>query len=382
MISLLTHSSKLAFQSCRKRYWYSYHQRLRKTVDAKALRLGSNWHEALEHLAVFQDQEGATKIIWDLYNPLATPDTMELQEWRQEAYTLASLLSGYAWYWAADGIQYLKAEQEFCLPLRNPATGRPTVNWMLAGKIDGIVQLPDGRLAIMEHKLLGESLDSDSTLWKRLRMDPQVSLYILAARELGYPVDTVIYDVCRKPTISATPIPILDDDGLKIVVDEHGERVYTAAGKPRQVGDPAKGWRVLNRTMKDEEWAQKLVDDIGARPTYYFARQEIPRLDGDLQQFEQELWDIQRTMADAHLHDRWYRTVGKDTCSFCTYFDLCSRNFDPTEDDLPEGFFISPTAHTELSNGNLAAASNGAATDETQQQACTAACGDEQADDF
>ena len=45
---LLTNSRAASFKSCRKKHWFEYEIGLRKQVDAKALRMGSAGHEALD----------------------------------------------------------------------------------------------------------------------------------------------------------------------------------------------------------------------------------------------------------------------------------------------------------------------------------------------
>lgn len=66
---------------------------------------------------------------------------------------------------------------------------------------------------------VGEDIQPDSDLWRRLQIDSQISMYVLAARRLGYPVECVLYNVTRKPTIKPTAIPLLDELGVKIVLD-------------------------------------------------------------------------------------------------------------------------------------------------------------------
>lgn len=281
---------------------------------------------------------------------------MDNYDWDIECKTVQGLLAGYAWRWGVRPqsgrtdceIQYVATEQEFRLPLRNPVSGKATWLFDLAGKIDGIVRLEDGRLAVMEHKLLSDSLDSDADLWRRLRIDQQITLYVWAARQLGYEVDCVLYNVTRKPTIKPTAVPVLGNDGLKIVLDADGNRVMTKQDKPRQTADTAKGFALQTRPMTSIEWQAKLLSDVEQRPEFYFARGEIPRLDCDLEQYQYELWDIQRTLREAQRTNRWYRTVSRNSCQLCPYFDLCSGGFDPSVDPVPEGFKMLTNIHPEL----------------------------------
>jgi hypothetical protein len=100
--------------------------------------------------------------------------------------------------------------------------------------------------------------------------------------------------------------------------------------------------------MTFDEWTDKLMGDIQARPEWYYARIEVPRLDQDLAEFEAELWDIQKTYRDCQNNDRWYRTCNRDTCSWCSYFGLCTSKFDIDKDPIPEGFVQLDTPHPEL----------------------------------
>ena len=139
--------------------------------------------------------------------------------------------------------------------------------------------LEDGRIAVREFKLLGDDISQDSDLSRRLRIDHQISLYVYAARQLGFKVDTVLYDVTRKPIIKPTVIPLVDELGVNIILDGAGERVKTQKGTWRTTADKEKGFVLQSRNMTASEWGEKLTDDICSRPEFYFARVEVPRLD-------------------------------------------------------------------------------------------------------
>lgn len=347
---LLTFSRMDAFKVCRKKHQFAYELAIRREVDAKALRMGSAYHAALECLANREPLEAAAETIRRHY--ANAPPTMEEYEWAIECETVIRLACGYQWRWQDSGIEFIAAEMAFELPLVNPETGKPTPIWKLAGKIDGIVRLLDGRLAVLETKLMGDDISQDASLWRRLRIDHQISLYVIAARRLGYDVDTVLYNCARKPAIKPVEVPILDEQKQKIVLDERRERVYNKNGSPKQTGSTAEGWFVQSRAMTPDEWGEKLNDDIAARPEFYFQRIEVPRIDSDLAAFEIELWEIQQTIRDAQNKDRWYRTVNRHTCDFCSVFDLCSNQGFDLSGPLPEGFVRVTDIHPELERDN------------------------------
>lgn len=343
---LLTYSRTQSFKTCRKRHWFEYEQGIRKEFDARALRMGTNWHHVLEMLKDGLSLDAAIEWLRTAYAEL--PEAYDPVDWSYECETLERLLCAYQWRWAGDKIEYVANEQEFRLPLINPATDSPSLNWDWAGKIDGILRLEDGRLSVMDHKLLSEELDSSSPLWERLHIDQQISDYIRAARKLGHDVGSVFYDVTRKPTIKPTPVPVLDGNGIKIVLDRDNMRVFNKNGSPRQTSSTEEGYALQTRPMTPDEWGAKLTADIQERPDFYFARKEIARLQQDLEECGFEQWDVQKTIREAQISDAWFRTCNRDSCSFCPFFGPCTSKWQPS-DPLPEGFKRVNDIHPELS---------------------------------
>ncbi len=233
----------------------------------------------------------------------------------------------------------------------NPATGQPSRTWTLAGRRDKVVRLPDGRLAILEYKTAGEDLAPEADYWKRLLMDSQVSTYWLAALDAGLDVQTVLYDVTRKPSLRPSQIPVLDEGGLKVVVDAAGARVFNRDGKPRQSASSADGYVLLSRTETPEEYGARLTDGIASRPDWYFARREIPRLPSDLEEARYELWAWGRILRECEKSGRWPRST--HSCNGfgrCGCWELCTGGFDPAQGAVPEGWMQVDDVHQELSD--------------------------------
>jgi hypothetical protein len=203
-------------------------------------------------------------------------------------------------------LQFVAVEQSFQIPLLNPGSGHPSRLFMMAGKIDAIVKLPDGRLAVLEYKTAGEDIGPAANYWLRLRCDPQISLYMLAARALGFNVSTVLYDVTRKPTIR------------------------------------------LRKEEGPQQYGVRLLADIGERPDYYFGRREVPRLEQDLAEFRLELWQQAGPLRDAQRADRWFRNVSKMTCSYCPFAELCLNCTPISTDAPPAEYEILSDVHPEL----------------------------------
>lgn len=371
MPELLTHSRQASFKECRRKHQLAYEIGLRSTNDSKALRQGSAFHAGVEALGNGKPLADAVEAARSHY--LHCPLMFDFYLWEIERETVERLVCAYEWRWATMPLKYLAVELPFHLPLVNPETGKPTPSFDLAGKIDAIVELEDGRLAVKETKLLGDDIGPDSDLWRRMRIDHQISLYIHAARRLGYPCDTVLYDVARKPGIKPEAVPVLDGAGAKIVLDAYGNRVKTKTGVWRQTGSKEDGYILQARPQTPAEWGEKLTADICERPDYYFQRQEVPRLDSDLEEYQQELWEIQRTIREAQKSGHHFRTVSKN-CVFCPYFDsVCHRSVDPNGYP-PEGFEFVKDRNPEL----LGESNDSNSTTASGQAACaTAATADE-----
>lgn len=357
---LITHSRRSCRQSCAKRHWYRYELGVVTDRDSTALRLGSAFHKAIEtyyETAPNLRDQWMNEVIlgnyaeipaWALGNP-------ELEhEWQTEAETVGTLARSYVRHWArVDGqlgkLETVAIELPFELPILNPDTNSPTPLYQFAGKIDRIVRLPDGRLAVLETKTTSDSIEGDSDYWQRLRVDTQISGYIVAAQAMGYDVETVVYDVVRKPSIAPKMIAQVDEHGLKIVLDRDGQRVYKPNGEPRLTGDEAKGWTLQQSIETPAQFAERLRADIAERPEFYFARREIVRLAVDINEFLQELWDETQILRFHQKSARWPRNTSACNSPYpCAYRELCFNSIHPLESGLPSGFKFASTLHPEL----------------------------------
>jgi hypothetical protein len=81
---------------------------------------------------------------------------------------------------------------------------------------------------------------------------------------------------------------------------------------------------------------------------------EIARLESDLDEYRQELWDTQKTIQQARHFNRWPRNTQACLSPFkCPYFDLCCQGIKPSRAEAaPEGFEFVDDVHPELSEGD------------------------------
>ena len=334
---LLTNSGMTCAKACLKRYFFTYVLGLRPVRESGALGFGRNFHGGAEAFSNTAEGDFDGAVLEAIQVATAGYDVVpewvtDLLDWTVQRATLERLLHAYFLRYRDDGLKVISVERQFELPLVNPDTGAESKTFRLAGKIDRIVQLPDGRLAVLETKTTSSSLDDGSDYWARLRLDSQISLYVYAARQLGFDVATVLYDVVRKPEIGvlrATPAE---------------KRKFTKEGR-----------LYANQRDKDEtpaEFAERLSADIASRPDFYFARREIPRLDSDLAEAQAERWQQAQLLRDCQRLKRWFRNTGACLHPYrCPYTEICFTGAKP-EQSLPLGFVRIENVHPELIGGN------------------------------
>jgi len=346
-LDVLTNSRIASFKQCRRKHYFAYHLAVRR-APSEALRIGGAVHMGLDILKSGQKIDHAVRAILDNYATLIADavDDEYAEALTVECEKCIRLVQGWEWRWSESSIEVVATELGFGVPIINPQTRRATPIYRLRGKIDAIVRMENGELAILEHKTTGESIDAESDYWKRQRLDSQISLYMIAAKTLGYEVTTVLYDVIHKPTIRPKRIAQTDEAGLKIVLDENGDRVLKSDGMPRQSADAKKGWTLQTERETVTAYGERLIADIYDRPDYYYARVSVPRLASDLEAMREELWDVQQDIRAAELNNNHYRNSGACMSPYpCEYLDVCSHDTDlheTTPRRVPPSRFLSP----------------------------------------
>ena len=354
---LLTHSRLSTFRTCRRRHMFRYTQGLVSTGTRRPLRLGSAFHLGLELAAKGTEPEAAiTQAVETCFDkPPAAPEQLYLCECDREV--VIQMLRGYFWrWWTVDELppeltiqSWVAVEREFEIPLRNPESGRSTSNFKMGGKIDGIARLADGQLAVVEHKTTAQNIEPESDYWRTLDIDPQISGYYIAARDLGFNVTTVLYDVARKPTIQPGMVAVKDDDDLPIVIDDAtGERAFKKDGTPYK--SAGAGRTALRRAETPQEFAERFRKQMSDDPLRFFQRRQIPRLESDLDDYRAELWQTQQDLRQCERENRWWRNTQVCKLPFpCDYAPICATH--QPDSAVPSGFRRTEQLHPEL-NGD------------------------------
>jgi hypothetical protein len=330
---LLTHSACKCWNACRRRYYFAYLLGIRKAYQSEPLRLGGMWHMGVGGYESGIPIDEVEELIRQAYADQPCPPYLSLEEYAVEEEKVVAMVRGHHARWKDDPIlESLVVEKAFVLPIINPETGRPTPSFRDAGMIDRVARLPDASTAIVERKTTSESIEPDSPYWKALRNDPQISRYFRASRALGYGTTKIVYDVIKKPAIRPKQVTKAEMAGA------HAQGHYfglTLTGPCPERETP-------------RMYGARLLADLKARPEFYFARNEIARLEGDLEEFAFDQWQTQQEIRQAMHHGRYYRNPASCLEPFqCEYLDVCHElSADPQT--IPSGFRRVTRLHEEL----------------------------------
>lgn len=325
----LTNSMRSKWNSCHRAFKFSYVDMYKPNKTSDALLFGTAFHAMMEVYwgkMISEESFDVTEEITKIANDFAIKNDDAFG-----AKTLLALFDGYVnRYLNEDRQKYdcVCVEAGFNTPLLNPESNGQSKTFHLAGKIDGIIaNKADGSIRILEHKTTSMDIDPASDYWLKLPIDGQVSGYYLGASSLGYSAESCLYDVIKKPSIKPShAIPVLDENGLKVVVDAEGNRAMNKNGTPRQSEDSSKGFFMMKRDETADEWFDRLSADIAANPDKYFARMDIVRSENDLADYLFDMWSLSQEIINAERTGRFSRNPnGCSQYGTCEFFDVCTN---------------------------------------------------------
>lgn len=345
MRRLITVSEMRSYRSCPRHHRIKYQLGYRPVSEASPLSFGKLIHTGLETWwrigrVDFPSDVRLARTLESVCLPGSAEDPFAQVK-------VEELLRGYHCMWEDSTKIALAVEAEFRTRLRNPITGAPSHTFDLGGKLD-LVVAGVGHQWIVEHKTTSDDITLGSNYWRRLELDSQISHYYVGARALGYEPRGCVYDVIRKPLLRPSMVPVLDEEGRKIVLDACGERVRTKDGKKwRETGDTAQGYVLQVREETPDEFRRRLREDIASKPEQYFARGEVVRLEDDEREAAADAWQTAAMIREAGRLGRYPRNP--DACSrwgrMCEYFEVCTRSASLKDESL---FRRSEAMHEEL----------------------------------
>lgn len=240
------------------------------------------------------------------------------------------LIRGYNARWRDAGYVPRTVEQIYQAPLYNPTTQAQSRTFTMAGKIDVIAEL-HGRTFIIDHKTTSQDIDNpDAPYWRQLVVEGQVNHYYLLQWVNGIKPDGAVWDVIRKPAISPKKLSKADLAGVVARRTYCGARMSDATLMALQTSD--------RETL--EMYEARLAWDCAAeRPSWYFQRRPVPRMNHEVHEYAVELWQHSQEI----LHTRQqHRSTGQlpsrnsGACllygSPCKFLGICSGHDTPQSD--------------------------------------------------
>lgn len=308
---LITASLLRSFRACQRKHHYRYTLGVRPVREGDNLRFGTVMHAALEVYWIAR-RDGAESPA-SLAN-----DALHARARDLDAYALAratAMLCAYTAHWDTVECEVLGVEVQFVSRMINPETGRASTAYDLGGKIDAIIRLSDGRIAVLEHKTSSEDLSLGGEYQQRLTLDGQVGQYfdggdaLHAQGQLPGTIDLVIYDVLGKPKIrpaKATPVE-----------DRKYKKDGTLYAAQRETDETA------------EEFGLRCAEAIAADPAKYIVQYEVHRFATDRAEHQTDVWLLKDQLLAVEGLVRKGRTPPKnpDACfkygSACEFLGVC-----------------------------------------------------------
>ena len=349
-LTVLTQSAVRAFRSCPRKYENTYVKLYRSRTVSDPIYYGNLWHGIRENIWKRES------IFWPL---------------EIDPYLLARLEVMAQGYLAAfghwlEGVEIVSVEEPFEIALVNPRTDKASRTFTLQGKLDGIVR-ENGQLWNCEEKTRGGDVDDDDPYWRRLEIDPQVSLYHVATTEkYGETPRGTIYFVCVKPGIKpykATPkekwkytaeksiqckqCKKEPGSGPHVFLGDGEEHVCTKEG--RIITEPSRlhaSVRVADETP--EEFKARLIEVVSKDPDRYFKMVRVPRLEKDIEESRLDVWDTAQAILAAKNSGTYLRNPDSCIHAFgmtCDFFPVCTNR---ASLDDPLLYRKAETSHEEL----------------------------------
>lgn len=369
MRDLLTPSLLRAYRSCNRKYKLKYLDRLEPVKQDDARGFGSMFHAGLEEWwspVAFAKGRAADD---RLQNSVAAIHAYGLRYAVDDVLRMVAheLFIAYHARWVGSPVVPLAVEQTYRLRLVNPETGRPSTTFDRGGKVDAIVRdLTESRpmIKVLEHKTSTMDISPGSEYWQRLRLDCQVSEYLVGASELGHgEVEGCIYDVIARPLIkllAATPMESRKFTAGKKCKTCNGTSNVTPIGGNfnELVMCPAcdgTGWAeaprlYANQRDRDEtpaEFRERLRKKLADPEELWFGRDTVYRIGEEVAQASIDTWGTGQQIIVAKKLGSFPRNDG--SCNqynrLCEFFALCTGT--ARADDTTK-FTRREHAHAEL----------------------------------
>ena len=284
-----TYSMWEAFSNCQRRAFWRYIKEVVPALADETMTFGTLIHECLATWYRTKSSDSVLGMIDANYQNGQNPETEKFWHFAH------AMMSAYMRRYERETWNVLGIEQEFQVPLVNPATGWPSRTFCLRGKVDMIIE-HGGQIFVAEHKTASSV---DAAYIEGLNLSLQADIYFAAGSGLWSPVG-VIYNILQKPA-------------LRKIGPDFRERCAADMEKPEAL----------------------------QRFTFYYDK-------GDRARLQSELWELSQRWLHCAKTGVWLQN--RRACFIyrkpCAYFKLCASRDDT---GILNEFYIHKPAHSELS---------------------------------
>ena len=208
MLEVSNNSMSIA-KGCWKKYYWTYIEGLKPKKKSGQLTLGEVVHKAFELFYTGTSDADVLKYIQEAYDEKIADAYIDDQEdITTSKYIALGMWSGFP-HKNRSEFEENVVEMEFKVKLPG------IVGIRAVGRTDGVIK-KDGVWWVREIKTSGLT---PRQFESRLKVASQATLYTIAAKQKGYPVAGVQYEVIKKPLLRKGQSESVDDYGKRIVQD-------------------------------------------------------------------------------------------------------------------------------------------------------------------
>ena len=276
----VSHSELANAMVCWRLHYYSYRLRREPRVTAEPLVVGRRVETIIKQIWLGQ-----------------TPDLSELPPEER------AICKAYPIWWRHHTLHVKRVDISFQVPIADV---------LYVGEFDGDGE-DKGEEVIVELKTTSKDISIGSPYWREAaQTNPQITIYLRAARAQGRNLRRVVYDVIRKATLEqakATPLE---------------KRKYTKVTKKEPVSRLHANMREFDET--DDEFELRVLEDIAEKPERYFQRHDIVRYEDEHQAHLRDVTGMVRLMQVVEQMDEVPRSMGSACWKWgraCDYLPVC-----------------------------------------------------------
>lgn len=324
------------YMACPEAYRLRYVERIEQEDQGFARQRGSAIHEALD--AWRRGRHSAKEILGEL------PGKVRLAGGRDsDVAQMLALVSSYMSLYAGDldRLEYLSSEAHVYVPVVNPETHEVHPDFVFLVVLDAFIWDENAKAYMaLDTKTTSFDIGPGSAYYDKLPMDTQVGAYLMAMRLLGYPVQTLVYDMIRWSS-QTKPKKLTKKDIKEVAAgaDWFGGAVpdafRAAAEKAQEEGGELRESQQL--------FTYRLLAAVKDAPDKFFQRVPIYRTDAQTLRFMGRLWSAAETLAFTKKTGNYFQCPSSCLTPFkCDYYGICSTDV-TNLGSLPEGYKRRPS---------------------------------------